>query len=208
MNTHLLIIIALVLVVAFGIYFTLKIIYVTCIVLLVLVLAHYLYRRFWINRENFEMTFHFINDAANVAARPEIYCGTDLLVPDDYDLMGTRHACLKKGIGIGMGMSDNEINNALARAANRPPPDPNARTYCGNDDAVPPGYIGFATPNECLRKGVGVGMREPVNRRQMFRNQARQPLGKKELSMLSRRFGLNPDNITRQQARAQLVNLM
>jgi hypothetical protein len=51
-------------------------------------------------------------------------------------------------------------------------------------------------------------MRQPADRRHAFQNQPRIPLSKKELTVLSKRFGLNPNNITRQQARAQIANLM
>lgn len=37
----------------------------------------------------------------------------------------------------------------------------NTRTYCGTSQILPNGYVNFATPSECLRKGVGVGMYLP-----------------------------------------------
>jgi hypothetical protein len=216
MNGYIILIILLTLALIIGVYFAVKTIYYICLIVLVLTLAHYIYTKFFRKQENFttrfepihKYTFRFANDAANIAAHPEIYCGTDLLLPEEYDNMGTRNGCLKKGIGIGMGMSDGQIAAALNRAANQPPPDPANRTYCGNENAVPAGYVGFATRNECLRKGVGVGMRQPADRRHAFQNQPRIPLSKKELTVLSKRFGLNPNNITRQQARAQIANLM
>lgn len=32
------------------------------------------------------------------------------------------------------------------------------RFYCGNKNPVPPGYAGYDTRWNCLRKGVGVGL--------------------------------------------------
>ncbi len=39
------------------------------------------------------------------------------------------------------------------------PLDPNrTRTYCGNADPIPQGYIRRGTPYECLRKGIKTGI--------------------------------------------------
>jgi hypothetical protein len=230
MNGHLILIILLFVAIFFSLYFAVKLAVFICTGILLLVLAHYIYKKYITKHENFTLFFepksrfgltpdafvsndqgekiklYFINDAANVAAHPEIYCGTDAQLPDGYDAMGARNGCLKKGIGIGMGMSDGQIALALNRAANQPAPDPANRTYCGNANVLPAGYVAMATPNQCLRKGVGVGLRQPAARRQAFKNKPRMPLSKKELTDLTKRFGLNPDILTRQQARAQIAN--
>jgi hypothetical protein len=35
---------------------------------------------------------------------------------------------------------------------------PNKKLYCGDKDELPEEYTGFGSRNDCLRKGVGVGL--------------------------------------------------
>ena len=166
----------------------------------VLFIAYYIYNYYTINKssskENF-VEFDFLNDDHNVAANPEIYCGTDLILPEEYDVYGTRNRCLRKGVGIGMSMSDGAVNAAL----NRPPQvGPRPRIYCGNNQIIPEGYDEMGTPYLCLRKGVGTGIRLPLAQRRAFQQSPPRPLGKKEIMMLSKRLGITTHNRTRAQS--------
>ena len=129
----------------------------------------------------------FIDDQANVDARPEIYCGEDTILPNDYDRMGSRGVCLKKGIGIGMGMPYTSREAFL----NKPrKPQPSDKLYCGDTNILPEGYAGFDTLPNCLRRGVGVGLAMPEAKRRAFQSKPTRPLGKKEIMDLSRRLGI------------------
>lgn len=144
-------------------------------------------------KENF-VEFNFLHDAANIAANPEIYCGTDLILPEDYDVYGTRNRCLKKGVGIGMGMTDADVAAALARP---PPAVPGPRLFCGNGAAIPAGYDALGTNYTCLRKGVGTGIRLPLAQRRAFQQRDVRPMGKKEIITLAKRLGITTHNRTR-----------
>ena len=198
-----------------GIYFKRKLIIIISSVILTIIILYYIYSlkskkadliEFYypVKRYNSlktktqsKLKFKFLNDAANVTAHPETYCGTEANIPIEYDQMGTRHGCLKKGIGIGMAMPDAEVNAALARAANRPPYDPAQRVYCGNANVAPPGYAGIGTINQCLKSGVGAGMRMPQARRHAFQNRPPRPLGKKEIMNLAKRVGITTHDRSR-----------
>lgn len=151
------------------------------------------------NKENFSFDpeFRFLDDVVNVQANPEIYCGSDLLVPDDYDQMGTRVQCLKKGIGIGMAMPNAQRDAII----NRPPTliGPRPNVYCGNDNVLPPNYTSLGNPYQCLRKGVGAGMRLPDAQRIAFQQRPPRPLGKKEIMNLAKRLGITTHDKTRAQ---------
>ena len=134
-------------------------------------------------KETFQLKF--IDDRANVEARPEIYCGDGDIVPDDYDRMGTRGVCLKKGIGIGMGMPYASREAFL----NKPIKQTIEKLYCGEGE-LPEGYAGFDTLPNCLRRGVGVGLAMPEAKRIKFQSKPTRPLGKKEIMDLSRRLGI------------------
>ena len=134
-------------------------------------------------KEKFQ--FKFADDQANVDARPEIYCGEDANLPADYDRMGTRGICLRKGIGIGMGMPTASRDAFLAK----PPKQVAEKLYCG-DGELPEGYAGYDTMPNCLRRGVGVGLAMPEAKRRAFQSKPTRPLGKKEIMDLSRRLGI------------------
>lgn len=136
-------------------------------------------------RENLKLKF--IDDQANVEARPEIYCGDADSRPEDYDIMGTRGVCLKKGIGIGMGMPLAARDAFLDKPL---PPPPAERLYCGNSHILPEGYDDFDTLPNCLRRGVGVGLAMPQEKRIAFQSKPTRPLGKKEIMDLARRLGI------------------
>ena len=153
-------------------------------------------------KENFT-SFRFLGDAANVAANPETYCGSDLLVPEEYDRMGTRFQCLKKGIGIGMAMPNAQRDAII----NRPPTliGPRPNVYCGNGDVLPPNYTSLGNPYQCLRKGVGAGMRLPDAQRLAFQQRPPRPLGKKEIMTLAKRLGITTHDKTRAQTLARIA---
>jgi hypothetical protein len=154
-------------------------------------------------------TFRFLQDGPRIRAHPEIYCGDANVLPEEYDEMGSRNVCLKKGIGMGLGMPDDQRDAALARAAARPPPAvAPPRTYCGNGNAVPAGYDAFGTRHQCLTKGVGVGMRLPDDQRQEFQNRPIRPLGKKEIMMTASRLGITTHDKTRRQTLRAISQLL
>ena len=141
-----------------------------------------------------QVKFNFINDAHNVAVRPQTYCGLNLLLPDDYDVFGTRNKCLKKGVGIGMGLSDRKRAEFLHKPYVAPP----GKLYCGDNTVLPPGYTGFGNLQVCLKKGVGVGLSMDQDRRLAFQAKPKNSLGKKELMTLANRLGItNPAGKTR-----------
>ena len=145
-------------------------------------------------KEDFE--FHFLDDDDNIRDRPEVYCGDNRVIPEEYDVFGTRYRCLKKGIGLGMTLSDHQRTEFIRRATGRP----RDGVYCGNQAALPAGYVRTGRRLECFKKGVGVGLgMNQVNRRRM---QARPPrdLGKKEIMDLAKRFRITTNDKTREQA--------
>ncbi len=88
-----------------------------------------------------------------------IYCGPNNNIPENYDTKGTRYQCLRKGIGVGLHLPANRRPPGVLPDGTIIPLDPNReRWYCGNQVPHPAGYVGYATPYECLRKGVGVGL--------------------------------------------------
>lgn len=139
--------------------------------------------------------FNFAHDAENVAERPEIYCGDSTTLPSDYDEMGTRAVCLRKGIGLGMSLPDSQRATYLAKP---PKPAPEQRLYCGNAEELPEGYDGFDTLSNCMRRGVGVGLHMPQAKRLAFQAKPQKALGKKEIMDLARRVGIkDPASMTR-----------
>ena len=155
-----------------------------------------------ISKPSQKFQLKFIDDQANVDARPEIYCGDGDNLPDDYDRMGNRGICLRKGIGIGMGMPNASRDAFL----NKPPAPPAPKLYCGNNTDVPEGYVGFDTLPNCLRRGVGVGLAMPQDKRIAFQSKPTRPLGKKEIMDLARRLGIqNVQDMTRANALRDVV---
>jgi hypothetical protein len=148
------------------------------------------------------ISFSFSDDARFIAdGKIDIYCGDDLLLPDSYDEFGSLNACLKKGIGIGMGSSDSVISKIISK----PPKLQTAHTYCGTRTELPQGYDRFATRNECLRKGVGVGARMPLEKRQNFKSKSPRGMSKHEIYELAHRFKI-PTNQPRIQVLEQISN--
>lgn len=141
---------------------------------------------FFSKRESFE--FRFTDDIAYIQrGQVDVYCGDSLILPDDYDVMGTRNQCLKKGIGVGMGMSDQQVNEIIAK----PPRVQTERLYCGNNEALSEGYTRFGTNYECMKIGVGVGARMPEEKRRAFRWKPPKNLSKREIYQLAHRFKID-----------------
>lgn len=140
--------------------------------------------------------FLFRDDEEYIEAHPEVYCGDDLVLPENYDVFGTRYKCLRKGIGTGMVLSDSQRNAFLARQ--RPPN--TERVYCGNNYQVPDGFDRNGTLLECFKKGVGTGLGMPQPKR-MAAQQRPPRLGKIELIKLAEKFKVNHTVLTRDQTR-------
>ena len=137
------------------------------------------------------ISFSFTNDAHNA---PQMYCGASLMLPDDYDVFGTRNKCLRKGVGIGMGASDSKRQEFLYKPYTPPP----QKLYCGDKTILPAGYAGFGDLSVCLKKGVGAGLMMDQTKRKAFQAKPKTPLGKKELVDLAHRLGIqNIDGKTR-----------
>ena len=89
-----------------------------------------------------------------------IYCGAYNRIPSSrhYSRAGTRRECLQKGIGLGKFMSEGEKKEIKEKSrSNSRGQDP--KLYCGSSHTLPDGYDRFGKINECLKIGVGVGVR-------------------------------------------------
>lgn len=85
-----------------------------------------------------------------------IYCGSNRLNPQliangGTKNIGTRHQCLRKGIGQGLNMPFDQSYNDPYQ-----PIDPR-QFYCGDSVVLPVGYDANGTINQCLSKGIGIG---------------------------------------------------
>ena len=168
------------------------------------ILIYYAYRYFFKSKKE-GFTFNFSDDAKYVReGKVDIYCGSDLILPDDYDVMGTRNRCLKKGVGVGMGMSDTERNKVITRA---PKPGPKPKLYCGDKTVLPAGYNRFGNLHECLMKGVGVGARMPVEKRREFAWKKPKTMSKHEIYQLAHRFKI-PTNQPRKRVVEQITDMI
>jgi len=75
-------------------------------------------------------------------------CGNNA---EDPNPIGTRHGCLKKGIGVGYYKVPLNLKYAGSYT-------PIEKRYCGNKTVLPAGYDRMGTCGECYNMGVGVGM--------------------------------------------------
>ena len=87
------------------------------------------------------------------------YCGNNgnspLLVANGGNrTLGSRHDCLRQGIGVGLNMP---LDPSYLNPYN---PINNTRYYCGNAAALPAGYDANGTLNMCHGIGIGVGRRK------------------------------------------------
>ena len=138
-------------------YVKITLLVILSVILIILIIGYNIWRLLQHKTvETFD--FRFRDDTENVDERPEIYCGDEATLPPDYDRMGTRGVCLKKGIGLGMSLPDSQRQAFL----NKPPKPPKTENlYCGNAEVLPNGYDGFDTLSNCLKRGVGVGLHMP-----------------------------------------------
>ncbi len=89
-----------------------------------------------------------------------IYCGGYNSIPSSrhYTRIGTRNECLQKGIGVGKFMSEAEKKDIKSKSRSRTRQN-EPKLYCGRSNDLPDGYDRFGKRNECLKIGVGVGVR-------------------------------------------------
>lgn len=79
-----------------------------------------------------------------------IYCGNNSAATNNKPV-GTRHQCMKVGIGKGLRLScDNSYNGPYQPIDGR-------KIYCGNSPNLPANYDIMGSPSMCLRKGIGLG---------------------------------------------------
>ena len=136
-----------------------------------------------------DFSFAFTDDAKYVnEGKVDVYCGSDLILPEDYDVMGSRNRCLKKGVGVGMGMSQGERNRIIAKP---PKTGPREKLYCGDKTQLPGGYDRFGSLHECLMKGVGVGARMPENKIREWKWKRPKTMSKHEIYGLANRFKIS-----------------
>lgn len=87
--------------------------------------------------------------------RRTVYCGNNRRyhgIVNGTHVVGTRYKCLRRGVGIGMNLDDNEPDTGYEPIDTR-------RVYCGDRNQLPNGYDMFGSLSQCLQKGVGVGKR-------------------------------------------------
>jgi len=150
-----------------------------------------------------ELFFSFSDDAEYVqSGKVDVYCGSDLILPEDYDVMGTRNRCLKKGVGVGMGMSMDERNKVIAR---QPKPGPRDKIYCGDKTQLPANYDRNGELGECLRKGVGIGVRMPEDKIREWAWKKPKSMSKHEIYQLAHRFKI-PTNQKRKEVISQVAD--
>lgn len=83
-----------------------------------------------------------------------MYCGNNRRNPkvrSGQQVIGTKYGCLKKGIGVGLGLPyDPEYSNRYVPVDGR-------KIYCGEAEELPEGYDLMGSNSMCYFKGVGVG---------------------------------------------------
>jgi len=129
-----------------------------------------------------------------------LYCGDDMLLPEFYTDFGTRNQCLKRGVGIGMAIPDSRRNAMI----NKPSTKPKSTLYCG-DGELPAGYTGYDTRHGCLKRGVGVGLRAPDDKRKALQAKPPKPLNRLELQTLAERFKVDVTGMSRAQIKDVLA---
>jgi hypothetical protein len=86
----------------------------------------------------------------------DIYCGNNRLnkrLVNKSSILGTRHGCMKKGIGLGINMPTD-----LDYLGDYEPID-ERKVYCGNSNNLPEGYDSVGNLPQCLQRGIGMGKR-------------------------------------------------
>jgi len=90
----------------------------------------------------------------------EIYCGNNAKSVDILNgskVIGTRYACLKKGIGKGLHSSVD--NNYIGEYE----PIDTRKIYCGTTENLPDGYDLMGSLPQCLQKGIGIGKKQKAD---------------------------------------------
>jgi hypothetical protein len=89
-----------------------------------------------------------------------MYCGNNLAhkkLMNGQLQLGTRYTCMRKGIGQGKSMPFD--NSYLGEYI----PIDDTKIYCGNGDILPAGYDRFGSLNQCLSKGIGIGIKKKAD---------------------------------------------
>lgn len=86
--------------------------------------------------------------------RVPIYCGNNALdssLIDGSKVIGSRYACFKKGVGVGLYMPTDQ--SFLLPYAQIVP----EKIYCGKSNVCPDGYDRLGSLHGCMQKGFGLG---------------------------------------------------
>jgi hypothetical protein len=90
-----------------------------------------------------------------------IYCGNNAKhkkLTSGSHIIGTRYACMKKGIGVGMNLP---VDGDFIKEYE---PIDITKIFCGGGNKLPDGYDRIGSTSECLRKGVGIGKKVKATR--------------------------------------------
>lgn len=107
-----------------------------------------------------------------------------------------------------MVMPDDKRDQIIAKQARNPrnPNDP--RYYCGDNQVLPQGYIDFDTRNNCLKRGVGIGVNMPLERRQAAMNRPPKQLNWIEATDLAGRLKINTFGQTKKEVLKRIANVI
>jgi hypothetical protein len=87
------------------------------------------------------------------------FCGRENYLPNGYKTFGTNYQCLRKGIGTGIAVTENQIKNGDTSIRNKVlKKSKKGKNYCGTQDTLPEGYRKRGDRYSCLKKGYGLGM--------------------------------------------------
>lgn len=87
-----------------------------------------------------------------------IYCGNNYLDPRVVSkevVIGNRYSCLRKGVGVGMHLPDDESYLEYRPIDTR-------KIYCGLKEPTPEEYDYTGSLSQCFQKGVGVGKKKRI----------------------------------------------
>lgn len=106
-----------------------------------------------------------------------IYCGNNRYnseLVNGRKRIGTRYECLKKGIGIGLGMPVDLSYLQRYRAIDT------RKMYCGTQVDLPDGYDYMGTSTACLQHGVGIGRKLKAQRSRESNRESNRPSRRKK----------------------------
>jgi len=105
-----------------------------------------------------------------------MYCGNNRRNPkvrSGEQVIGTRYGCLKKGIGVGLGLPyDPDYSNRFVPVDDR-------KIYCGTANELPDGYDLMGSNSMCYSKGVGVGRAQKAKKVRSGKDKAKKDRKKK-----------------------------